>query len=223
MEKHKNRMNHSLCLAVMVSLAVWSQAWAEETAQKPVESATATATDSTQATLTPSATSTSSVQVTASPTLTPVLSASPSVSAPESWTPTCTDTVTPSFTPTASATATASPTPTATPTVTSTPGVFVFSVSPKPDDQGDIRFKWGTTVSADEVFLGIYTSGYRVVRKFSFNKKENSEYLASGEHEYTWDGRDINKRPMAPGIYLCFIQVNVGIKRYEASGKTEIP
>ena len=107
--------------------------------------------------------------------------------------------------------------------MTSTPGVFVFSVSPKPDEQGAVRFKWGTTCPADEVFLSIYTSGYRIVRKFGFNKKEKSEFLASGEHEYTWDGRDENKRPMAPGIYLCFIQVNVGKKRYEASGKTEVP
>ena len=86
-----------------------------------------------------------------------------------------------------------------------------------------IHFKWGTTVPADEVFISIYTSGYRVVRKFSFNKDQNPEYLTPGDHEYTWNGMDEKKRPLAPGIYLCFINVHVGKKHYEASGKTEIP
>ena len=71
--------------------------------------------------------------------------------------------------------------------------------------------------------MRIYTSGFRLVRDFSFNKIEKPEYLTSGTHEITWDGKDDQMRAMPPGNYLCFISVSVGKKSYEASGKTEIP
>lgn len=168
-------------------------------------------------------------------TLTPALTATatPTVAGTATFTltstPTATGTLTPSVTPTSTDTATftATPTPThtltPTPTATSTPGVFQFTVSPKPDGQGQVHFSWGTTIPADEAFLKIYTSGFRVVREFVFNRKENPEFLPAGVHDFTWDGKDEQKRAMAPGTYLCFINVNVGKKRYEASGKTEIP
>jgi flagellar hook assembly protein FlgD len=96
-------------------------------------------------------------------------------------------------------------------------------VSPKPDSQGQVRFGWGTTIPADEVFIKIYTSGFRIVREFQFNKDQNPENLTAGTHDLGWDGKDEEKRPMSPGVYLCFIDVNVDKKRYETSGKTVIP
>ena len=86
-----------------------------------------------------------------------------------------------------------------------------------------MKFKWGTTISADEVFLKVYTSGFRIVREFDFNQQERADLLDAGPHDFAWDLRDEEKRPMPPGNYLCFIDVKVGKKRYEASGKTEIP
>ena len=86
-----------------------------------------------------------------------------------------------------------------------------------------MKFTWGTTTPADEVFLKIYTSGFRLVREFHFDKDENPENLSADTHELNWDGKDEEKRPMPPGNYLCFIDIKVGKLKYEASGKTEIP
>lgn len=160
-------------------------------------------------------------------TLSPTITYTPTITSTPTNTPTGTltpsNTYTPTFTITLTPTPTPTRTPTVTPTATSTPGVFKFSVSPKPDAQGVINFSWGTTIPADEAFLKIYTSGFRVVREFYFNKDENSDYLPAGTHDFSWDGKDDNKRPLPPANYLCFIDVNAGKKKYEASGKTEIP
>jgi len=110
-----------------------------------------------------------------------------------------------------------------TPTLTSTPGVFKFFVSPKPEVDGNIKFQWGTTVSAQEINVKVFTSGFRLVRQFSFDKHQHNENLSPGEHEMSWDGRDEQNRAMPPGNYLCFIIVETENKNYDASAKTNIP
>jgi flagellar hook assembly protein FlgD len=99
----------------------------------------------------------------------------------------------------------------------------MFTVSPKPDDTGLIKFSWGVNIPSDSVILNVYTSGFRLVRNFEFNKEETPDYLTPGSHEYTWDRKDEENRLMPPGIYLCFVDIRAGKKKYEASGKTEIP
>jgi hypothetical protein len=162
-------------------------------------------------TITPTASPTGTPTITGTPTCTPTGTLSPSLT----FTPT--DTITPTVTKTATRT------PTATLTATSTPGVFKFSVSPKPDASNQIHFSWGTTVNAERAYLKIFTSGLRPVRDFDYSKDEKPEYLSKGLHEVVWDGRDEDSRPMPPGSYICFISITAGKKTYEASGKTEIP
>jgi len=101
--------------------------------------------------------------------------------------------------------------------------VFQFKVSPKPDSQGRISFSWGVNIPADRVFLKIYSSGFRLARDFEFNKLDSPDYLTKGAHEFFWDAKDEQGRPMPPGSYLCFIDINVKKKVYEASSKTMIP
>ncbi len=182
-----------------------------------------TATFTSTGTLTPVLTPTPTFTITVSPTRTstPTITASPTNTTTGTQSPTVT--FTPTFTVTLTPTKTLTSTPTATATATSTPGVFKFSVSPKPDGQGMIHFSWGTNIPADQAFLRIYTSGFRVVREFDFDKNETPEYLTAGSHDVSWDGKDDNKRPLPPASYLCFIDVNAGKKKYEASSKTEIP
>jgi len=134
-------------------------------------------------------------------------------------TPTPEGTATPTFSPTVTPTLT----PTATWTVTPTPGVFQFQVSPRPDKEGKVHFQWGTNVPADEVYLKVYSSGFRVVHGFEFSKERQPGLLSPGAHEVTWDGRDEQGRKMPPGDYFCFIDVRAGGKRYEATGRVEIP
>jgi hypothetical protein len=176
----------------------------------PLEAQTLTPTPALEPTLT--VTSTATLDVPPSPTVTPTGTLTPS-------TPTFTPTITPSPTFTATPTSTFTPTP----TVTSTPGISKFSVSSKADGQGQINFNWGNTLPADEAFLKIYTSGFRIVREFEFSPTESAGYLTAENHEFTWDGKDENARAMPSGIYLCFIELSIGKKQYEASGKTEIP
>jgi len=120
-------------------------------------------------------------------------------------------------------TCTISRTPTITLTPTSTPGVFKFDVSPKPDAQGRISFGWEVNIPADRVYLKIYSSGFRLARDFEFSKIDSPDYLTRGPHLFYWDGKDEQTRRMPPGNYLCFIDINVKKKVYEASSKTEIP
>jgi flagellar hook assembly protein FlgD len=110
-----------------------------------------------------------------------------------------------------------------TPTYTSTPGVFQFSVSSQPDANGQIHFNWGSTIRSDEVAIKIYTSGFRLVRAFDFDKHEHPEYLDAGLHEVVWDGKDEQGRMMPPETYLCFINIVAGKRTYEASGRTSFP
>jgi hypothetical protein len=167
----------------------------------PVPTATFTRTPTASATLTFTSTSTNSP----TGTLTPIL----------------TNTSTPTDTPTATVTSSFTATPS--PTWTSTPGVFQFTVSPKPDAQGQIHFQWGTTIPADEAYLRVFTSGFRLVWEDVFNKDQKPEFLTTDPHDVTWNGRDDQGRPMPPGSYICFISVTVGKKTYESSAKTEIP
>jgi flagellar hook assembly protein FlgD len=101
--------------------------------------------------------------------------------------------------------------------------VFLFKVSPKPDPQKNVGFKWGANLAADRVFLKIFSSGFRLVRSFEFTKVDSPDFLTKGPHEFKWDGKDEQNRPMPPGSYFCFIDINVKKKTYEASSKTEIP
>jgi flagellar hook assembly protein FlgD len=52
---------------------------------------------------------------------------------------------------------------------------------------------------------------------------DSPDFLTKGPHEFKWDGKDEQNRPMPPGSYFCFIDINVKKKTYEASSKTEIP
>jgi flagellar hook assembly protein FlgD len=110
-----------------------------------------------------------------------------------------------------------------TPTATSTPGIFKFKVSPKPEADGQIKFQWETTMKAKEVDVKIFTSGFRIVRQFSFDQHHQTDNLKAGSHDMAWNGKDEEDRPMPPGVYLCFILVQTAEKDYEASGKTNIP
>jgi len=78
-------------------------------------------------------------------------------------------------------------------------------------------------MQADEVFLKIYTSSFRLVQEFAYDSKNESDQLAPGTHEVAWDGKDDAKRPLSSGTYFCFITVQVGKKKYETSGQVEIP
>ena len=184
-------------------------------------------------TLTPTITNTSIRTNTPTITSTPTITNTPTQTATGTLptnTPTPTITLTPTqtatgtlATATATRTKTVTPTATVTNTATSTPGVFEFIVSPKPEADGLIRFKWGATVKVKEVDVKIFTSGFRLVRQFSFDRLNHNEYLLSGPHDITWNGKDEEDRAMPSGVYICFILVETDKKDYEASGKTEIP
>ncbi len=110
-----------------------------------------------------------------------------------------------------------------TPTLTSTPGVVWFTVSAKPEPDGKIKFKWDSTFKAKEVDVKIFTTGFRLVRQFNYDKHEHGENLNPGEHEIYWDGKDEEDRPMPAGNYLCFIEAMAEKRSYEASAMTNIP
>ncbi len=221
-------------VALWIGLCLWvNGAWGAGT--NPTATPTLTLTPTLTATLTPSA----------SPTFTPTLTTTGTQ--PATWTPTPTSTLTFTRTITLSPTITRSPTktytptitrsptqtgtptstitrtPTITPTPTVTPGVAMFKISPKPDSEKKISFKWKVNIPAEKVYLKVYSSGFRLVRSFEFNKVDSPDFLAKGTHEFKWDCKDEQNRPMPPGIYLCFIDVAVKKKVYESSSKTEIP
>ena len=193
--------------------------------------ATPTQTSTLSIVLTP--TKTATVANTPTRTDTPTITSTPTITGTPTETatgtlPTSTNTptATVTFTPTATGTlptATPSPTKTMTATATSTPGVFEFKVSPKPEADGKIKFQWEATMKAQEVDVKIFTSGFRLVRQFGFDKHEHNENLKLGQHDMTWDGKDEQDRAMPPGTYLCFILIQTEKKDYEASSKTEIP
>jgi flagellar hook assembly protein FlgD len=76
---------------------------------------------------------------------------------------------------------------------------------------------------AKEVDIKVFTSGFRIVRQFSFDQHAHNENLKEGPHDMTWNGKDEQDRPMPSGNYLCYILVGTEKKDYEASGKTNIP
>ncbi|HTA76195.1 MAG TPA: hypothetical protein VK791_03440 [bacterium] len=161
-------------------------------------------------------------------TMTPTASVSPTGTLPtQTFSPTITHTPTVTLTYTITnsptKTSTCTSTITMTPTLTSTPGVFLFKVSPKPEVDGKIKFEWGTTIKSKETNVKIFTSGFRMVRQFSFDRNTHPENLNPGQHEMTWDGKDEEDRAMPPGNYLCFIVVETEKKDYESSAKTNIP
>jgi len=162
----------------------------------------------------PTATPTPSMTPTSGPT--PVPTATPT----GTLTPPMTDT--PTDTPTPTSTITPTKTPTTTPTPTSTPGIFQFKISPRPV-QGLIHFQWGTTMQVQEVNLSVYTSSFRIIRRFTFSPLNQVEYLAVGVHEFVWDGQDEEGRPLVPGTYLCFIGAKLGKINYESSGDFSTP
>lgn len=78
-------------------------------------------------------------------------------------------------------------------------------------------------MNAREVDVKVFTSGFRIVRQFSFDQHVQKENLIAGPHDMTWNGKDEQDRAMPPGNYLCYILVQTDKKDYEASGKTNIP
>jgi flagellar hook assembly protein FlgD len=86
-----------------------------------------------------------------------------------------------------------------------------------------LHFQWGTTMQVQEVNLSIYTSSFRIVRRFTFNPLNQVQFLAVGAHEFVWDGLDEEGRPLVPGTYLCFVGAKLGKKNYEASGDFSTP
>jgi hypothetical protein len=172
-------------------------------------------------------TKTATVTNTPTRTNTPTITGTPTETATGTLpTNTSTPTKTPTFTPTATGTlptSTRTPTMTMTATATSTPGIFEFKVSPKPEADGQIKFQWEATMKAKEVDVKIFTSGFRIVRQFSFDQHQHNDNLTVGPHDMSWNGKDEQDRAMPPGTYLCFVLVQTEKKDYEASGKTNIP
>jgi hypothetical protein len=172
-------------------------------------------------------TSTFTVTLTSTKTNTPTITFTPTETntgtiPTNTFSPTYTRTYTPTATGTLP-TKTFTPTITWTPTLTATPGVFDFTVSPKPEADGKIKFRWGSTFKSREVDVKVFTTGFRLVRQFNFDRHEHGENLNPGEHEMSWDGKDEEDRPMPAGNYMCFIEVSAEKKTYAASAMTHIP
>jgi hypothetical protein len=146
------------------------------------------------------------------PALTPTGTLTPAFVGTLTVTPTITKTGT--VTPTATRTVTGTPTP--------TPGVFHFKISPRPV-QGSLHFEWGANMQSQEVDLIVYTSSFRPVRRFIFSPDNRVDFLTPGVHEFVWNGLDEQNRPLAPGTYLCFIDIKVRKTNYEASGDFATP
>lgn len=137
-------------------------------------------------------------------------------------TATVTDTETATATPTPSDTATATPTPSPTPTSTSTPGVFAFSVDPKPLKSRAV-VRWELTLPADQVIFKVYTSSFRLVRSRTYTRLLNPAQTAAGPVETEWDVTDDRGNPLTPGTYFFYLRARIGKATYEARDQALVP
>jgi hypothetical protein len=182
--------------------------------QVPTATATETVTD-TPAALPPTPTVTSSATAT--------LKASKKGKGKETATPTDTITVTLTETVTSTATSTSTDTPTPTVTATSTPGIFEFSVNPKPLKGGKAVVRWELTVPANQVIFKVYTSSFRLVRSRRYTRRMNPAQTALGPVETEWDVTDDRKKPLVPGTYFFYLMVKSGKQTWEARDQAVVP
>ena len=68
------------------------------------------------------------------------------------------------------------------------------------NDQGEIRFSIANVNLARQIDLRVYDLGGRIVWQES--------RMSFGDQVFFWDGRDNNGNLVAPGIYLCRVEVD---------------
>jgi len=221
-----------LVLGTVLLLAAATGAWGQAQSRTPglqlslptavpsVLSATAAFTPTATATVSPTPTSTGtstwSPTITSTPTNTPTGTLTPSVT----WTPSDTWTLTPTLTPTFTSTATSTPSPTQ--TSTSTPGVSGFTVQPK-TLPGPVTFEWNFTMPVDHLQLKVFTSGFRLLKGFSFDPVKEPNRFKPGIQSMVWDGLDDRRKDLIPGTYFIFLTAKKGKNSYSGQVQVQAP
>jgi len=137
-------------------------------------------------------------------------------------TATMTETVTETPTLTSTPTSTDTPTPSPTTTWTSTPGIFLFSISPKPL-KGKAVVHWEFTMPVDQVVFKVYTSSFRLVRSRRYTRTNNPTQTVAGTVETEWDVTDDRGKPLVPGTYFFYLTVKAGKQVWEARDQAVVP
>jgi len=170
-------------------------------------------------TATPTASATPSATSTASPTTTWTVTLPPTGTID---TPTQTASPTPSSTATASPTVTATATVTSTATATSTPGIASFGVSPA-SLPGPVTLSWVTTAEMTRLHAKVFTSSFRLLKRFPIRKEDSPDLFKAGAHQLVWDGLDDRGRALVAGRYYLFLSAEKGKLKFSAETQVEQP
>ena len=140
-----------------------------------------------------------------------------------SLTATPTATGTPTVTITATSTATVTSTVTSTVTVTSTIGIGAFQVDPKTLAGGPVTVHWNLTSPVDRLNVKVFTSSFRMLKRFPLNLKAMPDYFKAGDHDLIWDGLDDRGRHLVPGRYYLFLTIGKGKLKLSAEDQVDQP
>jgi hypothetical protein len=152
------------------------------------------------------------VAATATPTPTQSETATDTPVSSPSDTPTWTGTDTPTPTPTPSATA----------TVTFPPGLSAFRVEPAVLP-GPVTLFWENAMAVDRYQLKVFTSSFRLLKSFPFDKETQKDLHGIGLQSLTWDGLDDRGNSLPPGTYYLFLGARMGKGTFTTKTQVKAP
>jgi hypothetical protein len=69
----------------------------------------------------------------------------------------------------------------------------------------------------------VFTSSFRMLKRFSWDPKTQASLYKIGSHEITWDGLDDRGRHLIPGRYYLFLSAEKGKAKFTAEDQVDQP
>jgi flagellar hook assembly protein FlgD len=106
--------------------------------------------------------------------------------------------------------------------MTSTPGISSFQVEPK-ILSGSVTLRWELTADMLRLQVKVFTSSFRMLKRFPMDIKKTPELFKTGTHEIIWDGLDDRGQHLISGRYYLFLSANKGKLSFSAEDQVNQP
>jgi hypothetical protein len=71
--------------------------------------------------------------------------------------------------------------------------------------------------------LKLFTSSFRMLKRFPFDREAKPEFFKAGPHDLVWDGLDDRGKRLVAGRYYLFLTVDAGKVKFTAETQVEQP
>jgi hypothetical protein len=73
-----------------------------------------------------------------------------------------------------------------------------------------VTLSWVTTAEMTRLHAKVFTSSFRLLKRFPIRKEDSPDLFKAGAHQLVWDGLDDRGRALVAGRYYLFLSAEKG-------------